>query len=34
MRWFLTNRIMHVLIVEKPLREGFFMISERESRMI
>ena len=34
MRWFLTNRIMHVLIVGKPLKEGFFMISERVCRMI
>ena len=34
MRWFLTNRIMHVLIVGKPLKEGFFMTLERESRMM
>ena len=34
MRWFLKNRIMHVLIVGKPLKEGFFMTLERESRMI
>ena len=34
MRWFLTNRIMHVLIVGKPLKEDSFMTSERVGRMI
>ena len=34
MRWFLTNRIMHVLIVGKPLKEGFFMTSEKAGRMM
>ena len=34
MRWFLTNRIMHVLIVGKPLKEGFFMTSEKAGRVI